>query len=286
MRVRAAHRRGGALACAVVALLAAWSAGAAHGAARAHVAVVGGKAAPTGSFPWLAIVERAVSGHQAGVLCSGAVIAPNAVLTAAHCLVNPTTHVGYPVADFEVATGAVNVHSRALRVSRLSALAVYPARNYLGDAALLILATPTTAPSLPLATAADARDFVPGTPALIAGWGETYNGESDGSHGQLYWGELVVQTAQYCQAQVKSDDLTGFDSDEQVCAVDPKFKTTECYGDSGGPLIIEPSRGHFLDLGIDSSGGPGCKPTEASYFTSVPFMDPWIASVLAQVRRE
>jgi secreted trypsin-like serine protease len=214
------------------------------------------------------------------------VIAPDAVLTAAHCLVNPTTHVGYPPSDFEVGTGTVNIHdAKALHLSHVSGLAVYPSRNYFGDAAVLILATPTTAPSLPLATAADLRDLQPGVGALTAGWGETHNGEANGSGGQLYWGVLVIQSPRYCQAQVKADALVGFDAGEEICAVDPKFKTTDCYGDSGGPLIVEPTRSTVLDVGIDSMGGPGCKPSEASYFTSVDFVDQWIRSVLAEAGR-
>jgi hypothetical protein len=210
---------------------------------QAHAAVIGGTPAAAGTLPWLALVQRDVSAGAAGALCTGVVIAPDAILTAAHCLVNPTTRVGYPPSDFEVGTGTVNIHdAKALQLSRVSALAVYPSRNYFGDAAVLILATPTSAPALPLATAADLRYMQAGTAVLSAGWGETRYGESNGSGGQLYRGVLVVQSAKYCQAQVKADDLVGFDAGEQLCAVDPKFRTTDCAtlvaGDGAGNIEL------------------------------------------------
>ena len=81
------------------------------------------------------------------------------VLTAGHC-VEDLHFGGFTAAtDYKVATGRANprrdVTGEVLRVSGTHVFPGFDPGTTHGDAALLILASPTTAPAIPLAAAGD-----------------------------------------------------------------------------------------------------------------------------------
>ena len=77
---------------------------------KAHAAIVGGASAPSGSWPWLAFIDDN-QGSLGDWNCTGTVVAPNLVLTAAHCAEDPPSGVIDNPSDFTVVTG-----SQALRM--------------------------------------------------------------------------------------------------------------------------------------------------------------------------
>jgi secreted trypsin-like serine protease len=144
----------------------------------ARASVIGGEPAAPGTFPWMAFVVD-ISGNE-GSACSGTVVAPNLVLTAGHCPVDTETGVTNEAADYRVVTGVVDWTNPERQVSHVSQVLAYPHMRIYGyyddgwgDATLLVLSTPTTAPAIPLATRADANLLGGGTDALVAGWGDT-----------------------------------------------------------------------------------------------------------------
>ena len=93
-------------------------------AALAHTAIVGGSPAETNSFPWLAfIVDKRPEGNG---LCSGTVVAPNLILTAAHCAENVETGIANETSGYSVVTGNVDWTSPDRQVSAVSRVVVYP----------------------------------------------------------------------------------------------------------------------------------------------------------------
>jgi hypothetical protein len=248
---------------------------------RAHAAVINGTQATAGTWPWLAFVANI----QASTACSGTVIAPMVVLTAAHCAEDMSTGTVYPAAAFRVVTGSLDWTATAAagQVLGVSSVEIDPgfAPSTLDDdAALLILDTPTQSPALPLADASDEGLLSAGTPVMIAGWGYTYVGETTPPT-SLYWGSTVVQSASFCTDDEYADSVP-FNAADAICTLDaPTFSVASCHGDSGGPLVATDAGGDAVEIGITSRGDPACNPDFPSVFTRVDAIDSWSQSVIA-----
>jgi hypothetical protein len=254
-----------------------------HGHPRRHrgprPAIVGGLPAPVGRFPYMAFVEY--FGTSSSFACSGTVISSNVVLTAGHCVVDTATGIPDSPSGYQVFTGSLDwTNASATQVSGVTRTVIDPGFNRFngdGDAGLLVLSTPTTAPAIRLATTADIGLIQPGTGADITGWGETYYGA--GVLPQwLQWGTTVVQSPAYCSANALLYDAT------KLCALDfPTFVDATCHGDSGGPSIAYDSGGNPVEIGITSTGDPYCSTAVPDVFTRVDLLSSWATGWVAAV---
>jgi len=249
-------------------------------------AIVGGRVAAPGAFPWLAHVSDYYGEYVAE--CSGTVIAPKLVLTAAHCVVDLETQRKRDPAGFRVITGNVNWTLAPRQVLRVHAVAVAPGFNELthaDDAALLILSTPTSAPAIGLSRGVhDASLEHAGTPASIVGWGDTRWGQREVTP-ELHDAETALQQSAWCRRNAPP-----FYASNQLCVIDPPAESTgTCEGDSGGPLIVERpaaerEEAQSIELGILSGGYGHCSTKRPSVYTRVDAVYPWIGSWLARLK--
>ena len=187
--------------------------------------------------------------------CGGSVIAPQIVMTAAHC-VPDGNHEGLSVSvgstDYtegtEIAVTKVDVHPSY-------------ADDSSADVAVLHLASAAPVTPIPLADSTDDHLEAPGAPAIVAGWGSQtpFVGQVPALDTQLYEVELEV---------VADDDPSCGTSSpaNQVCA--SGFLEDSCQGDSGGPLFAETSAGE-VQIGVVSSGFGCAVPGFAGYYTEV-----------------
>ena len=239
----------------------------------ARASVIGGEAAAPGTFPWMAWVLD-VSGNEGGQ-CSGTVIAPNLVLTAGHCAIDVATGATREAAGYRVVTGNVDWASPERQVSKVSRVLIFPhyritgSSTGWGDAALLELSTPTTAPVIPLASSTNVKRLRAGTHALIAGWGETYYGE-DELLKQLMWAKATVQGGR-CYG-------THFRADAQICVSHPPgVASGACFGDSGGPLLAAGPRGQGLvEIGLAHVVFGPCSTKHPNIYTRADLISPWV----------
>lgn len=269
-----------ALACTALAALALPAAAAAGPTAQASI--VGGRAGTIAEFPFLSFIE-AHEGKR-GFACTGTVVAPRVVLTAAHC-VESLDHGGLTRAtQYALATGVTSPEeAQAENIFHISEAHVFPGFDpgtLHGDAGILILDRPTSAPVVPLAGADDAGLYAGGANVQLAGWGLTRANAKEEPSG-LRTTSMVVESASACKAKTHGY-YSPFSPAAQMCTLDlPSRKSGGCFGDSGGPTIGHRPDGSPVELGIISTGGDSCSTKSPNIMTRTDFVGTWVAEWIA-----
>lgn len=270
-----------------LATVAAWSLAGAHavaattGAERTTTSsLVGGSPVAPGSFGSLAFVTSQVSDVSA-MACTGTVVAPAVVLTAAHCLTDDATGAARSAAGVTVTTGRTDRTAagtgQVLTASRVIVDPAYDVRAITGDAALIVLSSATTAPPIALAGSGESGLTAGGTVATIAGWGLPSASVTTAS-AQLLTASTTILKDSACRRLLGSD----FDVATTLCAVDePSFAAATCRGDSGGPLIVRRADGAPVQAGIISWGSESCDAHIPQAYTRVATYAGWIERQIA-----
>jgi secreted trypsin-like serine protease len=223
-------------------------------------AIIGGSPAPTGTWPWVAFIS--VPASDGVDSCSGSVVAPSVILTAAHCVVDESTDTIYQPSQLTVTTGRIDIADASTgQVLAVSKVAVYPTFHLgtlRGDVALLQLSSPTGAPGLPIARPGDALvAYAAGDATITAGWGV-----EDPSMGveptRLNTVALAVRSDAHCAAELGLVRPWGYDPSTMYCAAEPGLEVGTCSGDSGGPAIRVRASGRAVEVGVVSWNQAGC----------------------------
>uniref|UniRef100_A0A3Q2QZD8 Serine protease 56 n=1 Tax=Fundulus heteroclitus TaxID=8078 RepID=A0A3Q2QZD8_FUNHE len=127
--------------------------------------IVGGSAAPLGSWPWL--VNLQLNGE---LMCGGVLVDRSWVVTAAHCFAGKTRSSRSLIMTYP--------DEQVLKVNRIIAHPKFNPKTFNNDIALVELTSPVvlsehvTPVCLPSGV-----DPPTGSPCLVAGWGSLYEGE-------------------------------------------------------------------------------------------------------------
>ena len=168
--------------------------------------------------------------------CTGSVIAPRVILTAAHCTMDGG---GVPAVGGFARPGVIDSNDASTeRHWDLAELVTHPGYDrttFANDIALGVLDADTAAPAMPLIAPWQDGLVVGGATASVAGWGKLVDGGADARYLQQATVPLIADAV--CPSQLAPFGSI-FDPAVMLCAGDVPPKSSVCQGDSGGPLAL------------------------------------------------
>ena len=234
-------------------------------------AVVGGREADPGEWPWQ--VALLVDG---GIWCGGSLVAPDVVLTAAHCTD------GVDPAALSVLAGTIDLRSGGERrgVESIDQHDDYNDVALINDISLLRLdAAFELTDSIALAQLASVEQSAAfseaGDAAVVTGFGAV---EENGAPSDLLLeADLETFADIRCEALYREDGDAVF-GDTQVCAGRERGHVDACYGDSGGPLVAptDDSQDEWVQIGLVSWGAGCAAPERPTIYTEVSAFTDWL----------
>jgi secreted trypsin-like serine protease len=225
--------------------------------AAAEPRIINGTDVPTGDMPYavalLSSAEYSRSNAFQAQFCGGALTTATTVVTAAHCLVNPKSGARATPDEILIGLGPqlISPDYRLVRVSNIIIHPKYDLRTSANDIAVIVLAEPQSdiTPVLPLRESDEATYLAAGTPARVAGWGNT-SVTSSAFPTALRVGDVTIFPDASCGSgqsyTISGVRFGGFGpgeafADTMLCAAGVTAESRivdSCQGDSGGPLIV------------------------------------------------
>lgn len=215
--------------------------------------VVGGHDATT-FYPWMVgILLSSEKRPDAAHFCGGTLIAPDRVMTAAHCVfshVDGLTGAKVPLlpALIDIWVGSSSFSDPAGRRLPIRGIVVHPEydpRTLKNDIAILLLEEKLTdLPPVQLARVAQGSTW-----GIVLGWG-SMSGAGYLQPSSLQEGVVMVPPAEACRQSLGG----GFDEQRMICSgvTLANAEVNSCQGDSGGPVLQRQADGSLAQVGITS----------------------------------
>uniref|UniRef100_A0A673Z7W3 Transmembrane serine protease 13b n=1 Tax=Salmo trutta TaxID=8032 RepID=A0A673Z7W3_SALTR len=228
--------------------------------------IIRGSAANLGDWPWQ------VSLHFRGFhTCGGTLVAPDFVVTAAHCF--PRKDSSYLVPNnWRLYMGMVSQMMLPVpeMVEKIIVHESYDDNTNNYDIALFKLThyVDYSSDIQPVCLPAYDKTVSPGTKCWTSGFGTTEEGAARGSTSLM---EVTV-------------DIIDSISQNMLCAGDMKGSKDSCQRDSGGPLVCKDSDQRWYLMGVTSWGVDCGRRNRPGVYSRVSRLLPWVYSKMQQDR--
>lgn len=252
--------------------------------------IVGGQASPfqavefssDGKQPVVALLSPKKASVYDRQFCAGTLVSPDRVVTAAHCVIFPDPDTGEPT-TIDRLGASVGINNGSLDdpnvvivpVAGVAAHPEYDAHEGGGpDIAVVTLAQPVDAATLPVATASQRWLWRAGAEGEIRGWGYTAKrGRNPNLPAQLMYARAPMVAPATCS--VLNGRLTGRGD---LCLGAPDARVDSCQGDSGGPLLSrDRETGRAWLVGVVSRGEGCARYTKPGVYAPTGLHAAWLA---------
>ncbi|MCM2680161.1 S1 family serine peptidase [Echinimonas agarilytica] len=246
-------------------------------AAASAQEIIGGGAFDGATTPWMASLSYIGRNgrfiNQPQHLCGGLHIAPQWILTAAHCVYGE----GFRADELGIIIGIDDLdqvsRSNVLRISQFMIHPDYNADTQDSDVALIRLqASASNTDFAQLSDNALTDQLQSGALMTIVGWGEI--DDNGTAESQLQGATIDYVSPRTCMSDFRSVGLSV--TDTMICA--GGTGTGTCFGDSGGPIFDDQGVAHGI-----VSWGVNCQADFASVFSRIASFRTWINSSIAGV---
>jgi trypsin len=239
----------------------------------ADTRIIGGSEAKSGRFPYAISIQDGI-GH----FCGGSLIAPDMVLTAAHC----------QGGTYDVVIGRHYLNSNSGESIPMKKETPYPKYNDKttdGDWMLVLLERPTKQNVPFIKLNSDKNSPSVGEDVTVMGWGDTTSDDyTQELADALMSVDVNVISNSDCDASEGtingwSDSYKGQITSNMLCAADRGQDS--CQGDSGGPLVIQGKSGDGSDdvqIGVVSWGVGCASPDFPGVYSRISESYDWIVS--------
>ncbi|QKW08170.1 trypsin-like serine protease [Streptomyces sp. NA04227] len=225
--------------------------------------IIGGSETTIEQAPWMVQLGYHDEATGDSYFCGGALVAPNKVLTAAHCVAgldwarNGAVLAGATDLDDTTNGTLVGVHGQWSHPR-------YNPQTIKDDIAVLTLSTPLDRAWLRLAASHDSGLYKPGTTGTVYGWGLTSGSGQLAT--KLRKAQLPMVADSTCDSAlggIIGEDV--FAEGSMVCAGTPasggdEGTTSPCNGDSGGPLVVNGRIAGVVSWGVEGCTAKGAYP--------------------------
>eukprot|EP00058_Branchiostoma_floridae_P010519 XP_002596007.1 hypothetical protein BRAFLDRAFT_123738 [Branchiostoma floridae] len=233
--------------------------------------IVGGTVAAPGSWPWQVSLGYGSNGQH---VCGATLIAPDWVLSAAHCFAQLSTNPG----SFVVKVGKHNKASTdsTEQSMQVAQIIVHPRYQQEGqntnDIALLKLVGRVQLNDYVMQACITETEAPEGAMCVATGFGNT---EGTGGDNYLKQVQLPLLSNTQCRSWLGSVIQSSM-----VCAGYESGGSDTCQGDSGGPLTC-PRLGKWFVSGVTSFGQGCADPRKPGVYTRVGYYIDWILKYTA-----